>query len=161
MQFVKPWWESRSVREQVLLAGLCFLAALFLLYQFGAKPLSDYRAAAAVSYEAAATYLNDVETDAAKIIAFQNLAKNDGGRDVQSIRATVSEMAQDLGLTITRLQPVADEGLDVWLDSTDSAAFFSWTIQLHEKHGIGVTRANVQRNDDSTVRAQVTFGGEN
>ncbi len=158
-QIVRQWWTDRTGREQSLLVGLGLIAMLFIVYQFAMRPLMEYRAAAAAANHDALAYLKDVEESAADIISAQNLIKVDAGADIQSIRAVVSAAAREAGLSITRLQPVVGGGLDIWLDNTESTVLFDWTITLHERHGIGVTRAFIQRNDDTTVRAQITLGG--
>ena len=158
-QMIKQWWTDRSIREQVLLASLSLIAVLLIAFQFVVRPLVEYRAAAAAANQEAMAYLKDVESSAATIIGLQDLIRIDVDADIQTMRTAVSTAARDAGIAITRLQPITSGGLDVWLDNAESTSLFNWTVSLHEKYGIGVTRASIQRNDDATVRAQISLSG--
>src|SRR5690606_3447696 len=129
---VVQWWGDRALREQVLIAGLAALMFLFAVYQFVLKPVSDYKAAASVSYETAAAFLAAVESSAYEIRAMGGADKPSADGDAQTMRANISATARELGLSITRLQPVPDGQLDIWFDGVGSGDLFNWVNVLNQ-----------------------------
>jgi len=150
------WWLERSGREQAALAGLGLLVVVLAMFQFAVKPLIAYRLAARADYESAVELLSQVEADARDIQALQTGAAL---RSDVPARTVVSVVASEQALAITRVQPLDNGDLDVWLDDVASVALFKWVTALYERHGIAVVRAAVQKNDGGTIRAQITFAG--
>jgi type II secretory pathway component PulM len=153
---MRSWWSDRSQRERAALGGVALVTLLFALFQFGLKPLVSMHRSAAAAYASAAALLADVEAGAVQIQALQ------AGTRIRSdvpARTAVSAVAAEQGLTLTRLQPLEKGDLDVWLDDVSSPALFTWLGALSDRHGIAVVRAQIQRNDGGTVRAQITLAG--
>jgi len=151
-----PWWLERSRREQTALLALGLVVLALAVFQFAVKPLVDYRTAAKADYESAVELLSQVEADARDILALKAGAAL---RSDVPARTVVSVVASEQALTITRVQPLENGDLDVWLDDVASVALFKWATTLYERHGIAVVRASVQKNDGGTVRAQITLAG--
>lgn len=149
---MKQWWEDRSTRERTLVLGVGGLAVVFSLFQFLLLPLVHYRASARDQYEAALATLQDVESGARLVRGLRTT----GDRPEGGVRTVVAATATELGLAITRLQPVGDNQLDVWLDAAASPLLYSWVTRLQDR-GILVARAVIQKNDGTTVSAQMTF----
>ena len=152
---MNQWWSDRQPRERTLLGGVGVLVLLFVVFQFLLMPLADYRASARDQHEAALAMLQEVEAGARTIHALQAAA---GERPEGAARTVVATTATELGLAITRLQPLESNELDVWLDDVASPLLYAWVGRLQER-GIPVTRAVIQKNDDATVSAQITFAG--
>ena len=148
------WWLDRSSREQIALGAGAVIVTLFILFQFGLKPLVDYRRGAQADYDGALALLTQIETDAQQI---QTLQATNAPRTTMPARTAVSMVAGEQGLSLTRLQPLENGDLDIWLEDVTSPALFKWLAALSERHGISVVRAAVQRNDNGTVRAQITL----
>jgi type II secretory pathway component PulM len=148
------WWDERSRREQAALSVLGCIIFAFVLFQFAIKPLISYRLAAKADHERAVELLAQIEADAREI---QTLQASAAKRSDMPTRTVASMVASEQGLTITRVQPLENGDLDVWLDDVASAAVFRWVTALHERHGISVIRASLQKSDGGTVRAQITF----
>ena len=159
MMIARHWRIERTFREQALLAGLGTLAGLFMVYQFVFKPIADFRMAAMANHQAASAYVRDVQVSASRIFAIEELSEGASSENAQPLRVAANSAARDLGLTIARVQPTANNGLDLWFDNAAAASLFKWVDQLHQNQSVGVTRAYIQRNDDSSVRAQVTLSG--
>jgi type II secretory pathway component PulM len=150
------WWLERSGREQAALVGLGLLVVAFAMFQFAVKPLIAYRMSAKADYENAVELLTQVESDARDI---QTLQAGAALRSDVPARTVVSVVASEQALAITRVQPLENGELDVWLDDVASVALFKWVTTLYERHGIAVVRAAVQKDDGGTIRAQITFAG--
>ena len=160
MMFItRQWWLERTFREQALLAGLGALAGFFMVYQFVFKPITDFRIAAMANHQAASAYVRDVQISANRIFAAEEPSGGASSENTQPLRVAASSAARGLGLTIARVQPAANNGLDIWFDNAAAASLFKWVDQLHQNQSVSVARAYIQRNDDSSVRAQVTLSG--
>lgn len=149
------WWFDREPRERALLLGVAMMAGLFAFFQFLVLPLVHYRASAQDQYDAALAILEDVEAGARTAQAIRAAA---GARPEGAVRTIVAATATELGLAITRLQPLETAELDVWLDNVSAQLLYAWVGRLQER-GIPVTRAVIQKSDGATVSAQITFAG--
>ncbi len=152
---MKEWWSDRQPRERTLIAGVGALMLMFAVFQFLILPLAAYRASARAEHEAALAMLQEVEAGARTV---QTVRAAAGERPEGAARTIVAATATELGLAITRLQPLESSELDVWLDDVASPLLFAWVGRLQER-GIPVTRAVIQKNDGATVSAQITFAG--
>lgn len=150
------WWLGRTSREQAAMGALAVAAALFILFEFGLKPLVNYRRDAQADYDGALALITQIETDAHQIQALQAVRTP---RSAVPARTAASMVAGEQGLSLTRLQPLENGDLDIWLDDVASPVLFKWLGSLSEHHGIAVVRAAIQRNDNGTVRAQITLAG--
>ncbi len=157
MSFARQWWLERSLREQALLAGLGTLAGMFLIYQFAFKPIVDFRTEAMANYQAASVYVREAQMFANRIVAVEERSGGVPTENAQPLRVAANSTAQELGLTIARVQPTANDGLDLWFDSAEAASLFKWVERLNQDQRAIVTRAYIQRNDDLSVRAQITL----
>lgn len=149
------WWSDREPRERALLTGVAALACLFVFFQFLVLPLINYRASAQDQYDAALAMLEDVEAGARTV---QGIRATSGAQLKGTARTVVATTATELGLAITRFQPLETSELDVWLDDVSSQLLYAWIGRLQER-GIPVTRAVIQKSDGATVSAQITFAG--
>lgn len=147
------WWFERQPRERLLLGTVGALVVVLALIQFALLPLLSYRAAARDQHATALALLQEIEAGARTIQAQRAIqAKRPDG----SMRTLVAAAASDIGLSITRLQPVENTGLDVWLDNVGAQLMYAWIARLQDQ-GVPVVRAVIQRTDDATVSAQITF----
>ena len=152
---MNQWWAERQPRERMLLACVGTLVVVFAVFQFLIMPLAAYRAFARDQHDAALAMLQEVEAGARTVQTLQAAA---GERPEGAARTVVATTATELGLAITRLQPLESGELDVWLDDVASPLLYAWVGRLQER-GIPVTRAVIQKNDGATVSAQITFAG--
>lgn len=150
------WLNERSRREQAALTALALVVVAFAVFQLAINPMIAFRLAAKADYESAVAQLAQVEADAREIQALQAGAAI---RSEAPARTVVSVVAAEQALAITRVQPLENGDLEVWLDDVASVPVFKWMTVLYERHGISAAKALVQRNGDGTIRAQFTFAG--
>lgn len=153
---MNAWWTDRSERERGAIAAVAALVVVLALLQFGLKPLVSLRQSAQADYESAMALLTQVETDAQRIDALR--AEMPATSRVPA-RTAVSAVANAQGLTLTRLQPLENGELDVWLDDIASPALFTWLTTLADGHGLSVSRATLQQGALGLVNARITFAG--
>jgi type II secretory pathway component PulM len=158
---MRPWWDARTLREQVLIGcGIAIILAFFA-YQAVYRPLLAFRIDASQSNQDAVAYLADVQAAAqsirnARATSSTHLPLGDGG-----LRAAGTSAAIDVGLTISRLQPLEQGGVEFWIDSAPAPLVYRWIASLHQKHGVTVSKADIRQLDGSeNVRAQIALAGE-
>jgi type II secretory pathway component PulM len=149
------WWLERQPRERALLVAGCVLTLGFGFLQFVFLPLLQYTASARDRYDAAIATLADIETGARTLQGARAVA---GARGEGAMRTVVAATATELGLAVSRLQPLDAGDLDVWLDGVSSPLLYQWIGRLQDR-GIPVVRATIQKRDEATVSAQITFSG--
>ncbi len=153
------FWQNSSAREKTLLAIAAGLVGIFFLWQFIYKPLVSWPKA----QEAA---LKQAELDL-KIMQKGRLLlqSRPGGGDKPAVtrlaaadfQTTITRLAKQQGLVISRRQPAGDNELTLWLETAKATAFYAWVDDLTGKYNISLTRVQLNRNDDTSIRAQVTF----
>lgn len=159
---MKQYWMERTERERLLL-GIAFgLVALLLVWQFVYRPVADYHADAARSYEQAQERLEDMRRSAAEAAAL--MADGQGGEAAApggDLRTLAMTTARAKGLSVARLQPTGDDGLTLWIDGADTRLLYDWVVTLQREHAIVVEKASVSANDGAaTVRAQLQLAGK-
>lgn len=150
------WWHERTAREQNLLKGLVIVAATLALFQFVFAPIKSYRDDSLAAYRNATTLLAEMEEGAVRAngaVTAIPLANDD-----RSVRVLATELAREMGLTITRLSPAENEGLTVWLDQTEGPLMFRWLLRLQEEYGVHIRRAAVHKGEGANLIAEFTMG---
>lgn len=151
MQF----WTDREPREKALIAIAVGLAFLLLVFQFLLKPLAAYPDEQKALYEQAELDLQRMR--AGKIVLAGANPQIKDMLSVDQAQSMITSSAGAGGLTISRRQPNGEKGLTVWLERAESKLLYVWLDELTGKYNVGLVGANLNRNDDGTVRAQLTF----
>lgn len=152
---VRAGWAERSAREQLMLAGLSgFLAALVIWFAVLAPALS-WRAEARRVHASA---VEDYETLLDGVARYRQLAvQARTGAAGGPLRTLVGSTATARQLPISRVQPLEDGGLGVWLDTAPADRLMAWLADLAREEGVVVERASFDREGDNIVRAQLTL----
>jgi len=148
-------WTGYTAREQGLLA---FLAVLLLgtVVWFGVlSPTLSWRAEAERRYVAA---VEGYETMLVQLSLYESLAQSaTRPQSGQSLRGLADQTARERGLAITRVQPLDDGRLGVWMDGVSSDALMGWLNVLARDHGVWADRVSLDREGEGVVRAQLTL----
>jgi general secretion pathway protein M len=151
------WWQARTRREQILL-GVMGAALLAFVLWFGVqRPIAQAKAAAAERYDRALADRAVVETAAARIVA---LRRGPGG-DVKRVPAAeaVNASAAAAGLTLTRVEPEADGGVQAAVGGVAPAQLFGWLAALQRDYGVTPRHLTVIKDDAGGLSADASFGG--
>jgi len=153
---LKTAWAGRTAREQILLAGLAVLVAGMLVWFGLLAPTLAWRAEAERAYVAAA---EDYETLLAQLAQYQALSSGQDTRidDREALRTLADRTAREQALAISRVQPLEDGRLGVWLDSVEADALMVWLSLLAREHGVRADRVSLDRDGERVVRAQLTL----
>ncbi len=152
-------WENRNSREKILLTIASVLLGIFLLWQFAYKPLVNWPKAQERALEQAELDLKIMQKGYL-ILQAQSADSNELEITLlapTNFQTTITRIAKEHGLTISRRQPGANNELTLWLENARSPAFYAWVDDLTKGYNIKLARAQLNRNDDASVRAQVTF----
>jgi len=152
-------WKNRSGRERLLIAVAGTLLGIFILWQFAYKPLANWPKAQERALQQAELDLKIMQKGQL-VLQAQSVSIQDLDITVLAsvdFQTTITSIAKDKGLTISRRQPGRNRELTVWLENTKTTAFYAWVDDLTKGYNISLLRAQLNRNDDASVRAQATF----
>ena len=152
---IRKAFQARTAREQALLAGLAVLVVLTVLWFGLLAPVMSWRAAAEQRYVNAAEGYETVLAQAAEYRALSAQAVTIGDRE--PLRTLADRMARERGLSISRVQPLDDGRLGVWIEQADADALMGWLSVLAREHGVSAERVSLDRDGETRVRAQLTL----
>ena len=153
------WWHDRTAREQRMIALAGAVVLIVFAVQFVLLPVQDYRQNARSEYEAARSYLTEVQYLAAQIEQ-QKKAQDErlSPLDGTSVRARVTAEAARLELQVNRIQPDREGGLTVWIDDADPGRVMTWLVDLNQTSGLALGAVSMRQiNTAGDVQTQVTF----
>ena len=107
-------------------------------------------------YINATDLLADMEEGAARFSA--SPTPNAEVSDDRSVRVVTTELAREMGLTITRLTPSENDGLSIWLENAEGMLVFRWLLRLRDEYGVHVQRAAIHKGDGANLTAEITLG---
>ncbi|MGJ3232703.1 MAG: type II secretion system protein GspM [Oceanicaulis sp.] len=148
-------WADRTAREQLLLAGLCGFLCVLLLWFAVLGPALSWRAEAQRVHDAAVEDYETLLDGVARYRALAQESRSTGGG--APLRTLVGASATARNLPISRVQPLDDGGLGVWLDAAPADRLMAWLADLSREEGVIVDRASFDREGDNVVRAQLTL----
>lgn len=148
-------FQARTTREQLLLAGLGVLVLLTVLWFGLMAPVMSWRAAAEQRYVNAVEGYETLLVQAEQYRVLSELAVTTD--DSEPLRTLADRMARERGLSITRVQPLDDGRLGVWMEQADADALMGWLSVLSREHGVSAERVSVDRDGEARVRAQLTL----
>ncbi len=148
MSGFEPWWSARSARERTMLAGLAGIALLLIGWMLVVRPLLDWRSAAEARHGDAVQAASEAEMLAGRLGA--------GGGAVPD-----AEMVRGLATAAGFAAEVreANGGVSVKIAAARSDLLFGWIESLENRHGLRVIAADIARNTDATLSADLVLGG--
>ena len=154
-------WNARNDREKVLMGVAAALLALLVLWMFVYTPLSNYPAKQERAYKQAELDLKIMQNgqnDLMGVLQGQSAAvKPVTMLSAEQYQSTITDAAKTKGLIITRRQPKGYAEITLWLDEVDSKALYAWIDGITSSYNVTLTKAQLYRNDNASVRALVTY----
>ena len=148
-------FQARTAREQALLAGLAVLVVLTIAWFVVLAPAMSWRADAARRYANAAEGYESILVQASEYRALSAQAVN--ADDREPLRTLADRTARERGLAISRVQPLEDGRLGVWMEQADADSLMGWLSLLSREHGVNAERVSLDREGETRVRAQLTL----
>lgn len=141
---IRAWWSAREPRERILLLVALGLSLAAVLWQGVLVP-------SRMAVETAERRLESALVDLASVRAAREAragARAAPTRD-QPLQSVLSETADLYGLTISRISPAENEGLNIWLDEVSPQLLYAWISELEARHGVRVGKASLRREGES------------
>lgn len=148
-------FHARTAREQLLLAGLGLIVVLMAIWFGLLAPAIDGRAEATRRYVSAVEGYETILDQTARYRALAASTAPEAERE--PLRTLADRSARERGLSISRVQPLEDGRLGVWMEDADADALMAWLAALSTEQGVNVERASLDRSGDNRVRAQLTL----
>ncbi len=145
------WLMTRTPRERWLVLIMGSMLIIFIGWQFAIKPVLDMRANSRTAQAAAIRDYDIVRIGLPKLrpqSATNKAAFNSGA---------VNQIARQVGVDVTRMQPGAEGALQVWFEDTSAPKFYGFLSQLTAKYNVTIDRAQITRRDDGLVSSQITL----
>jgi type II secretory pathway component PulM len=155
---IRAAWAERTAREQILLAGACALIVLILAWYAVLAPAMSWRASAERDFIRAAEAYEVMVEGVSRYRALSAGAAQ-AQRSGAPLRTVIGRTANARGIAISRVQPLDDGRLGVWLDTVQADALMAWLNQLAAEEGVRVDRVSLDREGDGVVRAQLLLTG--
>jgi general secretion pathway protein M len=138
---LRTWWDARETRERLLILLAGILSGAIIAWQFIFLPSAKFRSDQERAFSAALGEYVYVTSVTQTMTASQ--ARPSRGQPLQAVLTNTSDL---YGLTISRLLPADDEGLNVWIDTAPAQLLYAWIGDLEREHGVRVERAAIRRN---------------
>jgi type II secretory pathway component PulM len=139
---VRAWWSLREAREKWLIALAIILSLVLGIYQFALVPSASYRGEQRRAFEAALEARALVSTAIA-----QRASRREPERENQPLQSVLTRTSDLYGLSIARLAPGDDGGLNVWLEGVPPQLLYAWIGELERTHGVRVAKASLRREE--------------
>lgn len=151
-------WAERSAREQILLASAAALIIAILAWYAVLAPALAWRAEAERDFMRAAQSYESMVAGTARYRALA-AGSEQAQRSGAPLRTVIGRTANERGVAISRVQPLDDGRLGVWLDTVQADALMAWLAALSAEEGVRVDRVSLDREGDGVVRVQLLLAG--
>jgi general secretion pathway protein M len=156
---MRDWFDSLAPRERLLVTAGGVLVVVLVFWAIILAPLSSKVRQLSERVEGKKSTLAWMSAAAAEITSAGAVAASAGNPD-QSLVVVIDRTARQSGLgeTITRNQPVGDDGIRVRMEGAGFDTVTQWLGQLQTAHGLSLEAATFERGSvNGTVTASITL----
>ena len=148
-------WAERTIREQIILASLAVLLAGVIIWYLVLTPALSWRDDARASHERAVAGFEAMVqgVDRYRVEAAAAQRPQAGA----ALRTVVGTTAAARDLAISRVQPLEDGRLGVWMEGVSDDVLMAWLLALSQDEGVRVDQVSIDREGDRLVRAQMVL----
>ena len=151
METVSNWWRGREPREHVLISVAVLLSVVLGFHQLVWNPAMAFQQGAERAYETAL-----VDYALVQQAARRTNPQSDVTTAREPLQTVLTSTAGLYGLTISRLRPAENDGMNLWLDTAPPQLLYAWLSELELRHGVRVERAALRITPDAgTVSANL------
>ncbi|REL28459.1 type II secretion system protein M [Thalassotalea euphylliae] len=148
---MKQWWQQLQTREQRLVLAMAAVVLVFILFQGVWQPIHQGVDKAEQKLTRTQELYQFVQTNTAKVngLAGTNRSISPGG----SLSSLVNRVAGQYQISIARIQPQGDNGVQVWIDEIPFEQLLRLLNTLTEQHGLMVSNIDITTgNSPGTVK---------
>ena len=156
---MRDWFEGLAPRERLFVAVGGVLLALVLFWAIAIAPLSSQVRRMSDRIDSKMSTLAWMSAAAVEIAAAGSIGAGVGDPD-QSLVVVIDRTARQSGLgqSITRNQPVGEDGIRVRMEGAGFDTVTQWLSQLQTAHGLSLEAATFERGAvTGTVTASITL----
>ena len=156
---MRDWFDSLAPRERLFVAGGGVLVAIVAFWAIVIAPLGSGVSSLSTRVEGKQQTLSWMTMAASEIQSAGEVTAVAGNPD-QSLVVVIDRTARQAGLgqTLTRNQPVGDDGIRVRLEGASFDAVAGWLGQLQSGYGLTLDAATFERGTaEGTVTASITL----
>lgn len=150
------YWYSLTVREQISLMVLAGFGGLFLIYVLLVMPLIARNEQSLIA-------LNDEKARYNRILEMAKAVKTTGNQSSKNsismpIREAATSASRQTGVSISRIQPEANNRITFWVDKAGTQETMNWLVRFRSEYGYDATKVTIQKNSaEETIRGQFEF----
>lgn len=157
---MKTWWVGLPSRQQTLLMALAVVVVGVLFFVGVWEPLKEALEARRAEVAYHQNTLNSLAEARSDIEALRDHQSRISIDPNQSLLRLADESARAAGLagSLTRIEPVNENQVNVWLDGARFDEVMAWLSALSVSSGIQVQQMSATRQmDDSKVDVRVSL----
>lgn len=138
---MKQWWQQLQTREQQLILAMASVLLVFILFQGVWQPIHQGTEKAEKKLARTQELYQYVKTNTANISrsAASVRRPSQGG----SLSGLVNRVAGQYKISIARIQPQGDKGVQVWIDEIAFEQLLRLLNSLTEQYGLVVSNIDV------------------
>lgn len=152
------FWNTRSMRERLLILLAGGLVAILLLNILVVRPLRAAQEEAAASVAVAARTLDAVAASR-PAEAFGAVSAPGASLSGEQLRSRLADLASQRGLSVSRLQTGEQGSIVIQFDQATAPLLFAWLEVAEREYGAQPVRASVFAESSGSVRASFEFRG--
>ena len=143
---MRDWFESLAPRERLIVSAGTGVVAVILFWSIVLAPLASGVGRMNTRIESKRASLSWMQTAAAEIRSAGDVSTAAGDPD-QSLVVVIDRTARQSGIgeSLTRNQPVGEDGIRVRLEGAPFDVVTQWLGQLQAGHGLALESATFER----------------
>jgi general secretion pathway protein M len=143
---MRDWFESLASRERLIVSAGTGVVAVILFWSIVLAPLASGVDRMNTRIESKRASLSWMQTAAAEIRSAGDVSTAAGDPD-QSLVVVIDRTARQSGIgeSLTRNQPVGEDGIRVRLEGAPFDVVTQWLGQLQAGHGLALESATFER----------------
>ncbi len=161
VQSIRSRYDQMPQRDQRALKLLALALALALVYLLVWRPVAEFREDARGEMASAEDLLGWIQGQESIARNISTMEPSEDGADNLrdgSLLRTVTESAENSGLSLQRFEPSGDDAMRIWVDDVPFTDLAQWLAHLQSEYGIGVDQVVVDRTDEpGLVDARITL----
>lgn len=143
---MKAWFESLATREQRMVAGGAVLVVVMLVWGLILAPLGSATDSTRARVEGKRTLLAFIQSAAGEL-ATAGDAPVQAELSGESLVVVVDRSLRQAGLgqSLTRNQPVGEDGIRIRLENASFDSLAGWLADIHARSGMAIESASFDR----------------
>ncbi len=136
MDRLLAWWENHEPREQMILAVVGVVLAIFLFFFLAIDPVMSWHEKEKIRLERSLADVAEVKQLAARVQAKKKSSNNQ--RSKQSLAVLIDSSLRENELVMRGFQPGSKQDARLRLENAAYSSLAQWLYDLEYKHGVSI-----------------------